>query len=236
MSATIPTTECRLLIFEGIMGSGKSTATRRFGETLAAAGSQVTAYTEAADPHPVRASDDLPDFFQPWIHADASELSARACEKWRRYVEVRRRDEVLTVMDGQLFHGDLTNLFMMEMMPGDIAKHQGALLQVIAPLRPMIVYFRQRDLKHAVLSILEMRGTAWRDYQLGWKLGSPYALRRQLAGVEGLIAMYMNYRDLTDSLFEELACPKLAIETDGHDWAAYYSEISDALAGLGVPV
>ena len=56
MSATIPTTECRLLIFEGIMGSGKSTATRRFGETLAAAGSQVTAYTEAADPHPVRAS------------------------------------------------------------------------------------------------------------------------------------------------------------------------------------
>lgn len=63
MPASVANNQCRLVVFEGIMGSGKSTATRRFSEKLAAAGLQVAMYTEAADPHPVRASDDLPDFF-----------------------------------------------------------------------------------------------------------------------------------------------------------------------------
>ncbi len=236
MPANIPTDKCRLLIFEGIMGSGKSTATRHFSETLTAAGLQVARYTEAAAPHPVRATDDLPDFFQPWMFIKASELAAHAREKWGRYVEDRCADEVITVMDGQVFHGDLTNLFMMGMSSEDIAKHVTALLQVLAPLRPLIIYFRQQDLQQALKTILDLRGPSWRDYQLGWKLHSPYALQRQLAGVEGFISMYKDYRGLTDSLFEALDCSKLAIETGGNQWEAHYKEIDSSLTRLGLPI
>jgi hypothetical protein len=230
------TSQCRLLIFEGIMGSGKSTATRHFGEKLAQAGSLIATYTEAADPHPVRASDDLPDFFQPWMHVDAPELACRVREKWARYVEGRRRDELLTVMDGQLFHGDLTHLFMMEMTPSDITDHLCALRQVLAPLQPLVVYFRQRDLQHAVRAILDLRGADWKAYQFGWKLRSPFAVRRQLEGVEGFVSMYQDYRCLTDALFESLDCSKLSIETAGGDWVAYYRQVEDALDGMDVPV
>lgn len=234
MSASATTNQCRLLIFEGIMGSGKSTATRRFSETLIAAGLQVATYTEAADPHPVRASDDLPDFFRPWMHIDTAELGARVLEKWARFVADRLQDDFVTVMDGQLFHGDLTNLFMMEMPGSEISEHMLVLMQILAPLRPMVVYFRQRDLRNAVRSVFEMRGSDWKDYQLGWKLRSPYAMRRRLAGLEGFTSMYRDYRGLTDSLFKLLDCPKLAIETDGGDWVVYYKEIGEALHGLGV--
>ncbi len=236
MPAHIQTDKCRLLIFEGIMGSGKSTATRHFGETLTAAGLQVAAYTEAADPHPVRAADDLADFFQPWMFIEASELAARARDKWGRYVEDRCADEVITIMDGQVFHGDLTNLFMMGMSSEDIAKHVSALMQVLTPLRPMIVYFRQHDLQQAIKMILDLRGASWMEYQLGWKLRSPYALQRQLSGVEGFISMYKDYRGLTDSLFEVVDCSKLAIETGGNQWEAHYKSISSSLAHLGVPI
>lgn len=236
MPASVAINQCRLVVFEGIMGSSKSTATRRFSEKLAAAGSEVTTYTEAADPHPVRASDDLPDFFMPWMHIDTAELGARVRDKWARFVADRLQDDFVTVMDGQLFHGDLTNLFMMEMARSEISDHMFDLMLVLAPLRPMVVYFRQRDLQHAVRTILEMRGPDWKEYQLGWKLRSPYAVRRQLAGVEGLISMYRDYRGLTDSLFEVLDCPKLAVETDDGEWAICYRKIDDALHGLGVPI
>jgi hypothetical protein len=76
----------RLLIFEGIMGAGKSTATRAFAERIKAAGVDVASYTEREDTHPVRASDDTPDFFQPWLHVEPRELASRVRAKWARYV------------------------------------------------------------------------------------------------------------------------------------------------------
>ena len=227
---------CRLLIFEGIMGSGKSTATRVFRDLLAASGAAVAAFTEAADPHPVRASDDLCDFFQPWAEIAAPVLAQRVREKWGRYVQERLNDGVFTVMDGQLFHGDLTNLFMMEMAADALAEHIRSLMQVLAPLHPMVVYFRPADLPRAMRRVFEARGPDWERYQLDWKLRSPYAAHRQLAGVEGLTAMYMEYRALTDSLFADLECPKLAFDTSSGDWPHYHAKVREALGQLDVRV
>jgi hypothetical protein len=226
----------RLLIFEGIMGSGKSTATRHFGELAAAAGAPVAAFTEAANPHPVRASDDLADFFQPWAEISAHELARRVREKWARYVRQRLADEVFTVMDGQLFHGDLSHLFMMEMSAADLAEHCHALMQVLAPLQPMVVYLRPADLEGAMRKVFQARGPDWEDYQVRWKLRSPYATRRQLSGFEGLITMYADYRALTDALFDALACTKLAIDTSRGEWQHCYSRIREALRNDNVRV
>ena len=224
------------MIFEGIMGSGKTTATSTFGGRLAALGLRVAAFAEGAAPHPVRASDDLADFYQPWTQVTAFDLSSRVHEKWARYVERRLRDEIFTVMDGQLFHGDLTNLFMMDMAPSDISAHTSTLMRILAPLRPLVIYFRQDDLEHALHHILGVRGPDWEAYQLGWKLRSPYAACRQLVGVAGLNAMYFDYRALTDSLFDRLDCAKLAIETGGGDWRAYYEQISEAMENANLRV
>ena len=218
------------------MGSGKSTATRRYGQRIAASGLQVAAYTEAADPHPVRASDDLADPFRPWSLLSPSELSVRICEKWAGYVQARRADEVFTVMDGQLFHGDLSNLFMMEMAPADIAAHAAALMRVLAPLDPALVYFRQHDVARAMRTVFEARGPQWEAYQLGWKLASPHATRRELSGLAGLTSMYEEYRSLTDALFDALDCRKLAVDTGGGDWPSCYAQVDEVLRQAQVPL
>ena len=218
------------------MGCGKSTATRSFGELLAATGTPVAAFTEAAHPHPVRASDDLSDFFQPWAEIGADLLASRVREKWARYVQQRLNDDVFTIMDGQLFHGDLTNLFMMETAPSDLSEHMGALMQVLAPLRPVVIYFRPTDLPEAIRRVFEARGSKWETYQLGWKLSSPYAAHRQLTGLQGLTAMYADYRSLTDALFVALDCPKLAIDTSRGEWPQYYEQIREVLEKLHVRV
>jgi hypothetical protein len=224
----------RLLIFEGVIGSGKSTATRKFGELLAASGTPVASFTEATHPHPVRASDDLSDFFRPWEEIDADLLAVRVREKWTRYVQTRLGDQVFTVMDGQLFHGDLTNLFMMEAAPGDLAEHISALMHVLAPLEPVVIYFRPADLSKAIRKVFEARGDEWETYQLRWKLRSPYAAHRQLDGLQGLTAMYADYRALSDALFASLDCHKLAIDTSGGDWSQYYDQIGELLERLNL--
>lgn len=232
-----PTLPCapsahRLVIVEGIMGSGKSTTMRFIAQSLQDASHSALPVHERTDPHPVRATDGLEHWFQPWLDTTTTELAARSIRRWAALVEASQADGTIRVMDGQLFHGDLTNLFLMEAQPATLHDHTQALASAIAPLNPLVVYFRQEDVEHAIRTVCEERGAEWVAYQVNWKLAAPYCTGRGFAGLQGLIALYQDYQRLTDTLFERLPLSKLAIENSRQDWPAHHALI---LQALGLP-
>lgn len=96
----------RLVIVEGIMGSGKSTTMRFIAKRLQDAGLSAVPIHERTDPHPVRATDELHHWFEPWRDATPQSLANRALAKWTTFVSGTRTDSAIPVLDGQLFHGD----------------------------------------------------------------------------------------------------------------------------------
>jgi hypothetical protein len=50
-----------------------------------------------------------------------------------------------------------------------------------------------------------------------------------LAGLEGLIELYRDYRQLTDRLYTDLDIPKISIENSGKEWAKYEETIDSIL-------
>lgn len=50
-----------------------------------------------------------------------------------------------------------------------------------------------------------------------------------MAGLEGLIDLYCDYRLLTDQLYEELYIPKMSLENSGKQWAKYEKAIVSVL-------
>lgn len=224
--------EHRLVIVEGIMGSGKSTTMRFIAKSLQDANRAAVPIHEKTDPHPVRATDELEHWFEPWLDTTPSQLAARSVARWASLVEASQADGTIRVMDGQLFHGDLTNLFLMDADPPTLTDHALAVATTIAPLNPLVVYFRQEDVERAIRTVSEERGADWVAYQVNWKLAAPYSVRRGLVGLEGLIAAYQDYRRLTDDLFERLPLDKLAIQNAEQAWPAYQRII---LQALGLP-
>jgi hypothetical protein len=93
----------------------------------------------------------------------------------------------------------------------------------------LLIYFRQDDVGRAIRAIAAERGDAWVRNQVDWKLASPYAVRRGLAGLEGLIELYRAYRRLTDQLYTELDIPKIGIENSEKEWAKYEETIDSIL-------
>jgi len=83
----------------------------------------------------------------------------------------------------------------------------------------------QEDVEKAVRTVCAERGPEWIDYQVNRKLAAPYCVRRGLVGLDGLISLYRDYRQLTDGLFQELSLAKLPLENSGRDWAAFESRI-----------
>jgi hypothetical protein len=218
-----------LVIVEGIMGSGKSTTMRFIAKSLQDAHRPALPIHERTDPHPVRATDELEHWFEPWLDTTPLQLAQRSVVRWRDFVETTRKSGVVPVMDGQLFHGDLTNLFLMEMDADALARHIDALAEVIAPLNPLVIYFRQEDVDQSIRSICVERGDDWVAYQVNWKLAAPYCTRRQLADLKGLVDLYRDYRRMTDLLFDRLPLNKLVLENSARNWPAYEQQILHAL-------
>ncbi len=222
----------RLVIFEGIMGSGKSSSTRWLGQRLMAQGIGASIHTERQSPHPLRATDSAADWFKPWLDMTAQDLASRRLALWAKFAEEALASQVVRVVDGQLFHGDLTNMFLMNMPLDAIAQNVRDLVEVIRPLNPLIVYFHQADVDQAIrLTAAERGDELGVRYQVDWKLKFDYAVERGLEGLEGLSRLYVDYRTLTDQLFAQLTVDRIAIENSRRDWPAYYTRIEHAFAG-----
>jgi hypothetical protein len=213
------------VIVEGIMGSGKSTTVRAIATSLQRAGRPAQHVQETDRPHPVRGTDGLPHWYQPWLDVTPAELAERSLTRWRAFVATARGCDTVWVLDGQLFHGDLTNLFLMDAGWPMIADYCRAVEEVVWPLSPFLVYLYQEDVERALRAIAHQRGEAWVKYQVDWKLQSPYSRQRGLSGLDGLVALYVDYRRLTDDLFAELGLARLAIESSARAWPAYHARI-----------
>ena len=214
----------KLVIVEGIMGSGKSLTTLNIAHRLEAAGIPAIGITEGVAPHPIRFDWDL-----PWSEMRPTELAKSCIAKWRSYVDSSLATERISIVDGQLFHGNLTALLLLEADVDMIAAYCREIVAVIKPLSPLLIYFQQDDVDSAIRVVSTQRGEKWVNYQVDWKLESPYAKRRGLAGLDGLIALYREYRALTDQLFADLDIPKISIENSRQEWAIYDDIIDRAL-------
>ena len=143
------------------MGSGKSTTMRLIAKHLQEAGQPTLPVHERTEPHPVRATDELEHWFEPWRDATPQHLADRALARWQAFVEATQVETSIPVMDGQLFHGDLTHLLLMDAESALIFDYVQALATVTAPLNPFVLYLWQEDVEQAVRTVCAERGAEW---------------------------------------------------------------------------
>jgi hypothetical protein len=164
---------------------------------------------------PLRISPTLPQPFAPWEDLSVEEYMQESVARWRHFVASRIDDALVTVSDGLLFHGNMTDLMLMGAPVPCLREYVHEVLQVLHPLTPVVVYLRVADVERSVRGITEERGSAWLEYQIRWKLDSPYARERGLRGFPGLVQLYLAYRGVCDELFRLLDVPRCAIDTAG---------------------
>lgn len=218
----------RFIFVEGIMGSGKSTTawflTEQIQRQGIAARFLLEGPTVQEPEHPLRVATSLPHPNGVWLDVTVEEYIKLSLRKWRKFAQEARQNEVVIACDGLLFHGNMTDLMLMNAPAEVLRAYVAQVIETISDLNPVVIYFLHPDIAQALRRICDARGSEWEAYQVNWKVLSPYGRERSLHGFAGLVELYQNYCALCEDIFPQLELPNLAIRNEG-DWARYYEEI-----------
>ena len=211
----------RFIFVEGIMGSGKSTTVLFLEEYLKKNG--IAAQTIWEDGF-LRVALDLPHPNGVWLDVTIEEYVELSLHKWRTFAREAQQVATVTACDGLLFHGNMTDLMLMNAPTEALRAYVAQVIEIISELKPVVIYFTHPDIARALRRICDARGSEWETYQVNWKVLSSYGRERALSGFDGLVQLYQSYCALCEDIFAQLAQPKLAIRNEG-DWARYYRDI-----------
>lgn len=215
----------RLLLIEGLPGSGKTTTAKSLCRLLGSEGIEASWYLEEAAEHPIhpRSVTKL---------CDVSNFAAICLERWQTFVEQAQNSERLHIMEGSAFQS--TVRFMMENDSGAVHEYFSEFSELVEPLYPALIYLRPNDAAGNSRYISKIRGEEWATKVSKYETSTPFSIRNNLLGLEGMHEFWARYAILCDSLLQLWKLPKKTIAFEPGDWKRQGSEIWTFLEELGV--
>jgi len=215
----------RLILVEGMIGSGKTTTAERLGDWLSGRGEDVRALDEGAADHPIRTRrvDELLGARAP------GDPGAYSASQWRRLAERCLRDGQTVILESIFLQNSVMPAFI-DGAPAATATEICAEIQrQAAPAEPFLVYLRPTDIAAAIARVHQARGEPWSSRNLAFVENSPWARRRNLRGRDAVVRLYQAWEPVVSQLYDQYPFAKIVLPDPQHDWPAALRTICAAV-------
>ncbi len=143
-------------------------------------------------------------------------------QRWQDFsVEAQAQDIVYIFECCFLQNPTTTLLAYHNLAPTAIEEYISTLADIVAPLKPRLVYLRQTDVRASLESIRQQRPQEWADFVAWYLTEQEYGAKHGLHGFAGVIDFYTIRQTLELELLPTLSIPSLVV-SDAADWAARY--------------
>src|SRR5262249_5634215 len=147
----------RFIFVEGIIGSGKTTTAEFIAEQLRRNGESAHFLPEGPtidEPtHALRIATTLPHPRAVWRDVSVDEIIGLSLRQWLAFVREAERSRTITVCDGLLFHGNMTDLLLMDAPVPVLERYVIQVLETIHDLGPVVVYLHPSDVVQLLRSV-----------------------------------------------------------------------------------
>jgi thymidylate kinase len=220
--------DTKLILVEGVPGSGKSTTAQFISKCLSESGIANKWWYEEEKGHPVYLFDSdesMEETIDDLVNGNYRNVIKKALVQWRIFSDSLQSMEKVILVDSTFF-GYLTwTLFPMDAPINDIDKYLADVERIIDPCRPILIYFYQSDIYNSLKKICERRGRNTAEQYIHNANESKYGKKRNLTGFDGMVSFWKDYRTFTDNIFTKTKIRKLSIENSEGKWNEYLQKI-----------
>lgn len=214
----------KLILVEGLTGSGKSIMAHFIARQLQYHGFLASWVHEAEVPHPILLDD------QP-ASLDTYMLKMR--QRWADFVDQVGLSAEVRVVEACFFNNLIETLLAHNVERSKIIEYFDELQALIEPLDPTLVYLVQQDLDKALERNFANRGKGFENFVIRLVADMPVAIQRGWQGYAGMRTFWGEFVALTDELFHRFHYHKLKIDNSAGDWQAYRRQVMQV---LGLPL
>lgn len=228
----------RLILIEGMIGSGKTTTAERVENWLLRRGEDARAFREFDKDHPIRtrAVDRLRaagplGSGRPGHAGDglAGEPGAYSASQWRRLAERCVRGRQTVILDGSFLQNSVMPAFIDGASADEVTEVFTTIVRQAAPAEPFLVYLRPADIASAIARVHHTRGQPWSARNVTFVENSPWARRRNLRGPGAVVELYQAWEAIVNPLYDRYPFPKLMVTDPQRCWPAALTRIGTAL-------
>jgi hypothetical protein len=222
----------RLIVLDGLPGSSKTTTGQWLTSRLRAQKLNTCWLPETEVSHPLW-------WYEHWNGTnyqppDFEKISVEtyvqmSLGKWQDFTDLTCKADQPYIAESVFFQNAVAMFLMGGAEEAMLVEYAQEVQKITKSLNPMLIYFYQNDVDVALRKICTIRGQAFEEELLHHMERFPYLYQRNLKGLDGVTTLWQNIRAITDTLFDEYAGHKLAIETSEGNWQAYRQQILEFL-------
>lgn len=221
----------RLIFFDGIPGSGKSTTAQRVWVHLHRLGRTARWFFEHERGHPIF-DDEQVRLARATGAAEPNAIFARALDGYAALARRLATSDEHVVLESTLFQTTVGTQLLMDVPREEIDRHFDRCAALVAPLRPALVYFRAPDVGAALRRIAAHRGDWFPEFAVAHMADTPLGRRTGLKTYDDAIAVFREHRAICDRLAERFPGARLTVDPSAGDWPRIMRDVTDF---LGLP-
>jgi hypothetical protein len=209
----------RLILIEGMIGSGKTATAIGVGDWLARQGEEVRVFCEGAADHPIRtrAEDRLRAAASPPGPGQAGDggivgrPGVYAAAQWRRLAGRCLAAGQTIIVEGSFLQNSVMPVFIDGAPARRLDEIFTSIVRQVAPARPLLVYLRPADIAAAIARVHRTRGEPWSSRNVAFVENSLWARRRDLQGQHAVVELYRAWEPIVTRLYGQYPFPKIMV-------------------------
>ena len=214
----------QLIIVDGQSSVGKSTTSKSLYEQLAR---QTDCHWlhEECEKHPIR----YKEFEAGSLHTAEGMESNRQdmLRKWAGFADEIGKSNRICVTEGCLLHSIDRYLLDSVWDAAQIQAYFAQIIEIIAPLKPLVVLLWRPDLRPGLEKAFRARGDGWRKLILQPPEPYGYFKTHTYTGDDSIFAALMYSQAEMLKVFDTLACDKVQVDTSDEAWDSYVRELTE---------
>ncbi len=203
----------KLIIVEGLPGTGKSTTANMIADKVTKTGRNVVCIDEGIPNHPADYDNyDFPDF---------ETERKRILEKWSEFVKKASKDTIY-IFNCIFLQNPMSETMMRFNLDVEISRtYIREIEEIIKPMEPVIIYISGKDVKGTVDRVIDERREDWLNAVIDYHVNQEYGRKKELFGYDGYIECLIERKKREMDILDSLSLNKYIISTDSMNEECY---------------